>query len=47
MGKGKSAKQQLSLPEPTIAALEAWLQIRGGEAGHSFTISTGLERASV
>jgi integrase/recombinase XerC len=36
MGKGKSAKQQLSLPEPTIAALEAWLQIRGSEAGPLF-----------
>jgi integrase/recombinase XerC len=36
MGKGKTAKQQLSLPEPTIAVLQAWLQIRGTDAGPLF-----------
>lgn len=36
MGKGKTSKQQLTLPEPTIAALQAWLEIRGTETGPLF-----------
>jgi integrase/recombinase XerC len=36
LGKGKNDKQQLTLPEPTKSALEAWLQIRGAESGALF-----------
>ena len=36
LGKGKTDKQQLTLPESTKAALEAWLQIRGSEPGPLF-----------
>jgi len=36
VGKGKTTKQQLTLPEPTIAALRVWLQIRGDGAGPLF-----------
>ena len=35
-GKGKTDKQQLSLPEPTITVLQAWLDIRGTDAGPLF-----------
>jgi integrase/recombinase XerC len=36
LGKGRTSKQQLTLPEPTKAALETWLQIRGSKAGPLF-----------
>jgi integrase/recombinase XerC len=36
LGKGKNDKQQLTLPEPTKLALEAWLHIRGTEPGALF-----------
>lgn len=42
IGKGKTTKQQLTLPEPTIAALEAWLLVRGNEQGPLFL---NLDRA--
>jgi len=37
IGKGKTSKQQLTLPEPTKLALEAWLQIRGCQPGPLFS----------
>lgn len=36
LGKGKTDKQQLTVPESTKAALDAWLQIRGTEPGALF-----------
>ena len=36
LGKGKTDKQQLSLPESTKTALTAWLEIRGNEPGALF-----------
>jgi len=42
MGKGKTDKQQLTLPESTKAALEAWLWVRGNGAGPLFN---NLDRA--
>jgi integrase/recombinase XerC len=35
-GKGKTSKQALTLPDPTKAALEEWLEIRGNEPGVLF-----------
>lgn len=43
LGKGRSQKHLLSLPEPTKAALTAWLEVRGPEAGPLFT---NFDRAS-
>jgi integrase/recombinase XerC len=37
LGKGRSQKQELSLPEPTIEALNAWIAVRGITAGPLFT----------
>lgn len=42
IGKGKTSKQQLTLPEPTASALESWLQVRGIEPGPLFL---NLDRA--
>jgi integrase/recombinase XerC len=42
LGKGRTAKVALSLPAPTQAALEAWLAVRGLEAGPLFR---SLDRA--
>jgi len=36
MGKGRNEKQALTLPEPTLAALREWLELRGGEPGPLF-----------
>lgn len=37
MGKGRREKELLTLPEPTIAALTSWLEVRGMEPGPLFT----------
>ena len=36
LGKGRSQKEAMTLPEPTKAALEAWLEVRGSEDGPLF-----------
>jgi integrase/recombinase XerC len=36
LGKGRTQKERLSLPEPTKAALSAWIGARGTEAGPLF-----------
>lgn len=36
LGKGRTQKEHLSLPNPTQAAVEAWLEIRGDKAGPVF-----------
>ncbi|MBI5385956.1 MAG: tyrosine-type recombinase/integrase [Verrucomicrobia bacterium] len=41
-GKGKTAKQALTMPEPTKIAMQAWLEIRGGEPG---PLLTNFDRA--
>lgn len=42
LGKGRTEKEILSLAEPTKEALQAWIEIRGSEAGPLFT---SLDRA--
>jgi integrase/recombinase XerC len=37
LGKGRSSKETLSLPDPTKAALKAWLDARGTRPGPLFT----------
>jgi len=37
LGKGRTQRDRLTLPEPTQAALEAWLAVRGWEPGPLFT----------
>lgn len=39
-GKGRTAKEWLNIPAPTVAALRAWLDLRGTEAGPVFTKAT-------
>ena len=36
LGKGRLERESLSLPEPTLAALRAWLEARGSEPGPLF-----------
>ena len=36
IGKGKTEKEQLTLPEPTAMALKEWLAVRGDEPGPLF-----------
>lgn len=37
LGKGRTAKERLTLPEPTKAALAAWIAVRGDQPGALFT----------
>jgi integrase/recombinase XerC len=46
LGKGRTQKEQLTLPEPTRAALAAWISVRGHKQGRSLRTSIGRERAS-
>lgn len=36
-GKGRSEKQLMTLPQPTVKALSAWLEVRGSAVGALFT----------
>ena len=45
-GRGRSPKQPVSLPEPTRAALAAWLEARGPEPRPLSSISTGPAKGS-
>jgi integrase/recombinase XerC len=42
LGKGRTQKERLTIPAPTLAALEAWLAMRGEAIGPLFTC---LDRA--
>lgn len=42
LGKGKTERQEIILPEMTVAALQEWLDVRGDEPGPLFT---NLDRA--
>jgi integrase/recombinase XerC len=37
IGKGRTAKDRITLPEPTQVAITAWIQARGPEPGPLFT----------
>ncbi|MFC1835950.1 tyrosine-type recombinase/integrase [Thermodesulfobacteriota bacterium] len=41
MGKGQSEKQILDLPEPTVEALQEWIDVRGDKTGALFTKGKG------
>ncbi len=36
LGKGRTEKEILTLPQPTIEALRTWVEVRGSGAGHLF-----------
>lgn len=36
LGKGRTAKERLTIAPPTVAAVRAWLEVRGTEAGPLF-----------
>jgi len=36
LGKGRTAKERLTIAAPTVAAVRAWLEVRGSEAGPLF-----------
>jgi integrase/recombinase XerC len=37
IGKGRTEREALTLPEPTVAVLKAWISVRGSEPGPLFT----------
>ena len=37
LGKGRAERVKLTMPEPTTAALRAWIEVRGDDAGPLFT----------
>ena len=37
LGKGRAEKEILTLPQPTVEALRAWLEVRGNNTGPLFT----------
>jgi integrase/recombinase XerC len=37
LGKGRTEKEILKVPQPTVEALHAWLEVRGTDAGPLFT----------
>ncbi|MGO9116851.1 MAG: tyrosine-type recombinase/integrase [Desulfomonilaceae bacterium] len=37
LGKGRTEREMLTLPQPTIDALRSWLEVRGSDAGPLFT----------
>ena len=43
LGKGRQGRAKITLPEPTKAALSAWIAVRGSDAGSLFV---SLDRAS-
>lgn len=43
LGKGRTGRAKVTLPEPTKAALSAWIEVRGSEAGPLFV---SLDRAA-
>ena len=46
LSRGRSWKEPVALPEPTQAALAAWLEARGSNPARCLSISTGPARAA-
>jgi len=44
LGKGRTQREPLTLPTPTLEALKAWLRKRGGEPGPLLTILSNHKR---